>query len=385
MKSLQSLWAGVRRRHARASVGEGRPLETAARLDPEELETLRQRWQQPADGGGNRREAMLTRLEQRRSGDALFPEPLDLRGMLLVDADLSGVDLTGSDLSGADLSRANLERARLMRCKLVGTTLFGATLGGAELAGSDLTRATLEGATGKGVGLGMTRLVAASLVSVEFDGATLTEADCTGADLRLAQLPHARLLKARLHGADLSRAGLLDADLSEADVGHAVLDGADLRRSTLRGVRNFDTAHWIGADIRDIDFTGAHLCRREALDQNFLAEFRSQSRLSACVYVLWKATSNCGRSFLLWGLWTVSLTALFALLYTQVGIDYGDYETWLSPVYYSVVTLTTLGYGDVLPTTPAGQMVAMAQVVLGYVMLGGLLSIFSNKMARRAE
>ena len=103
------------------------------------------------------------------------------------------------------------------------------------------------------------------------------------------------------------------------------------------------------------------------------------------MYRLWAASSDCGRSFLRWGLWTIVLAGLFAGLYTQVRIDYGEHETALSPIYFSVVTLTTLGYGDVLPASAAAQVVAMIEVGIGYVMLGGLLSIFSNKMARRAE
>jgi hypothetical protein len=31
------------------------------------------------------------------------------------------------------------------------------------------------------------------------------------------------------------------------------------------------------------------------------------------------------------------------------------------------------------------QILAMIEVAIGYVMLGGLLSIFANKMARRAD
>ena len=85
------------------------------------------------------------------------------------------------------------------------------------------------------------------------------------------------------------------------------------------------------------------------------------------------------------GMWTVAIAVFFALAYGFVAVDYGDYETAISPFYYSVVTLTTLGYGDVLPASVPAQIVAMCEVVLGYVMLGGLLSIFSNKMARRAE
>ena len=37
------------------------------------------------------------------------------------------------------------------------------------------------------------------------------------------------------------------------------------------------------------------------------------------------------------------------------------------------------------PSGPAAQLVAMCEVAIGYVMLGGLLSIFANKMARRAD
>jgi voltage-gated potassium channel Kch len=50
-----------------------------------------------------------------------------------------------------------------------------------------------------------------------------------------------------------------------------------------------------------------------------------------------------------------------------------------------LVTLTTLGYGDVVPTSLAAQMLAVLEALLGYVGLGGLLSILANKMARRAD
>ena len=79
------------------------------------------------------------------------------------------------------------------------------------------------------------------------------------------------------------------------------------------------------------------------------------------------------------------MVATFSVLYEFVAIDFGDYETPISSFYYSVVTLTTLGYGDVLPASTAAQIVAMCEVAIGYVMLGGLLSIFANKMARRAD
>jgi hypothetical protein len=116
-----------------------------------------------------------------------------------------------------------------------------------------------------------------------------------------------------------------------------------------------------------------------------LKEFRDRNRLCELIYHIWRITSDCGRSLGRWCIWIVLQVILFAVLYSLVGVDYGKHPTFLSPVYFSVVTLTTLGYGDVVPMTWAGQVVAMVEVTTGYVMLGGLLSILSVKMARRGD
>ena len=58
--------------------------------------------------------------------------------------------------------------------------------------------------------------------------------------------------------------------------------------------------------------------------------------------------------------------------------------TWATMLYFSVVTFTTLGFGDVTPKTWLAELVVGLEVIAGYVMLGGLISIFANKLARRA-
>lgn len=50
-------------------------------------------------------------------------------------------------------------------------------------------------------------------------------------------------------------------------------------------------------------------------------------------------------------------------------------------IYYSVITFTTLGYGDYLPKEGWGQAVATCEVILGYLMLGILVSILSKKIS----
>lgn len=191
--------------------------------------------------------------------------------------------------------------------------------------------------------------------------------------------------EADLRGATLTGADLRSCDLALSDVDRAAFNNADLRNARLRLVRSFRRASWIGVDIRDVNFAGAYRVRRFIADQNYIKEFRESGRLSAAVYYLWWLTSDCGRSMARWCLMITLQALLFAWVFTLVDVDYGAHATWLSPLYYSVVTLSTLGYGDVVPASLWAQIVAMAEVVTGYLMLGGLISIFSNRIARRAD
>ncbi len=320
-----------------------------------------------------------------RLRERLADLPPDSRKTDLRDADLSGLDLTGFNLEGCDLSGANLSGARLLKARLRGANLTEARLDNAERAGADLRECCLERISAVRAGLGMSDLRRSRLFEADLKEATLSMANLKEADLRCARLGAARLREAGLEGADLTRAQMGGADLEGARVERAHFNEADLRGARLAGIEGYESAQWIGVDLRDVHFAGAYLMRRFVLDQNFLAEFRSRGKAAEAVYYLWWITSDCGRSLIRWCLWTAGLVGLFAWLYTLVGMDYGDYPTTLSPLYYSVVTLTTLGYGDVLPASQAAQVVAMLEVLAGYVMLGGLLSIFNNRMTRRAD
>jgi hypothetical protein len=289
----------------------------------------------------------------------LVPLTGDLRNADLTNRDLRGVDLRDAVLSGADLS-------------------------GAELSGADLTGAILIDVTARSTGFG-----SAQLADANFRGADLTGASFSHANLAGATLQATKLNGARLYRCDLSEADLAGADLTDADLGNAALDGAVFRDSILHrarfaGATGYQSVNWIGVDVLHADLNGAHLFRRHVMDTLYLAEFKSHSALNGYIYVLWQLTSDCGRSLWRWAGLTALLATTYAAIYTLVAIDFGPNETWLSPLYFSVVTLTSLGYGDALPTSVMAQLAVMSEVVGGYVMLGGLMSILSNKMARRA-
>lgn len=305
-------------------------------------------------------------------------------GASLERADLRGASLAGVDLSGADLTRADLSGADLTGAKLIGAVLHEANLESASLVGADCSGADLSRCSATQASFGGANLVGACLRSAGLHATSFARADLRRADLDGAQMTETRLVDARLEHADFSRADLTCADLARVHVRGASFRFCALTGSRLADIDGYERADWIGADLREADFRGAMLLRRHVQDESYLWEWRHASRRNRLLYPLWKATSDCGRSFGRWGGCIAVLAVVFSVVYALLPIDYGPHATALSPVYFSIVTLTTLGFGDALPTTAGGQLAVMAEVSLAYVMLGGLIGIFANKMARRA-
>lgn len=51
-------------------------------------------------------------------------------------------------------------------------------------------------------------------------------------------------------------------------------------------------------------------------------------------------------------------------------------------VYWAIVTMTTVGYGDIAPQTPFGQFVASAIMILGYAIIAIPTGIVSSEMSK---
>lgn len=338
------------------------------------------RWQEKSPDEKVRRQAVLEDIRSHKRVSK------DLRGISLAGEDLQGTDFSGCDLANADFTGANLSGARFFKSTVRSTLFTKARLVDCEFVGSDLTGSDLHESVADGATFGQadltdSRLFQASLKKASFGGARLENAD-----LRLADLEEANIQKADLSFTDFTRANLRGADLSESDVFQAIFVYTNLSGSRLKRIQRFERANWIGADITDIDLHGAHLVRRFIMDENYLHEFRSKSKFSEFLYRIWWLTSDCGRSFLRWAGWTGLVVVLFAFLFGLVDIQYGLHDSsFLTRLYYSVVTLTTLGYGDIVPLSATGKVLVILEVILGYLTLGGLISILANKMARRAE
>ena len=54
-------------------------------------------------------------------------------------------------------------------------------------------------------------------------------------------------------------------------------------------------------------------------------------------------------------------------------------------VYWAIVTLTTVGYGDISPQTPLGQSLAVVIMILGYGIIAVPTGIVTVEMAAAAK
>jgi len=92
----------------------------------------------------------------------------------------------------------------------------------------------------------------------------------------------------------------------------------------------------------------------------------------------------------LWGAMSVYL--LMAIAYNYVFIEvqqfgsvpfFGVEETTTSFMYFSVVTMTTLGYGDLAPATDVGRFFAITEAIIGQVFLVTIVARLVSLLSRR--
>jgi uncharacterized protein YjbI with pentapeptide repeats len=56
-------------------------------------------------------------------------------------------------------------------------------------------------------------------------------------------------------------------------------------------------------------------------------------------------------------------------------------QTFFTPYYFSIVTFTTLGYGDIMPLNWAGRLLCGTEAILGYIMLGIFVAMIYEKLS----
>jgi len=283
------------------------------------------------------------------------------------------IHLENANLTGAHLENVILRRAYMENAVLRKTHLENANLVEAHLENAHLFRAHLENAK-----LWETHLENAYLGSAHLQNANLSDARLENALLMGAHLQGARFWYARLQGADFSR---------------AIVDGETLFTENCKVDRDTKFEAVALGNLR-IYPRMRQLLEYNIRRKNWEVWYKGKSKnkwiikmhqlLTCPVRAFWWV-SNYGLST-----WRIiftffALAFVFAVIYwlwprcVLVNGIVGDIKGFVHALYFSVVTMTTLGFGDIAanPDNWKGQVLLMVQVILGYVLLGALVTRFA--------
>jgi len=331
-------------------------------------------------------------LARARLSGARLPEA-DLSGARLHGADLTHAHLDAASLAGAQLARAHLSHASLVRARLAGARLWRANLGAAHLTDSDLKGANLHDAD-----LAGTQLTRADLRGANLAGAVLglrwksereRATDLRGADLRGAALDGVVLApECLLDGVLLGRDG--DSDPEPRVAG----DHAGVYRQLKLAFQHAGDYERAGIFYYWERWALARALRREAreaiaampgaLRGRSLPRAARRCARSTIRYVVdWLIDRLCGYGErpLRVAAAASALVLVSALIQWRIGlrVEAGRAYSFWTALYHSVVTLTTLGYGDIAPSPGLGRLVAGVEALLG----GALMSLFVVCVVRK--
>jgi hypothetical protein len=244
----------------------------------------------------------------------------------------------------------------------------------------------------------------------------LVGADLTGVSLTLKNLQHSDLRGATLRNARLVKVGFDFSTLDGADFESAILEKVDLRRVvSMRCCRWYETI-FDGVKVPGIEHVGVETPYDAAGPQASVAKARYVFRHFKELYkgagdneaagLYYEREMDTKRSdgkalerLWWWVLWATcgygerpgrtaglffAIIAVFAVAYLQCDVQtpQGPLQGFANALYYSVITFTSLGYGDILPVSAVARVLSMMEALIGVFMISLFVFVFCRRMER---
>lgn len=191
-----------------------------------------------------------------------------------------------------------------------------------------------------------------------------------------------------LDGCDFSNANLTLSDFSNSLLEYANFSGTwlsslNLENSDLGYIKYDKKTDFHNIDIHSVKGSSSPLLVSDIKTKQYLKHFKEHSKINKVLYYIWLAISDCGQSFSRWFGISLMICFVFGFGYSFFPESFMYSEerniSWFTFYYYSIVTFTTLGYGEIVPNTIGTEIAIVFEVILGYLMLGGLISIIATK------
>jgi hypothetical protein len=108
---------------------------------------------------------------------------------------------------------------------------------------------------------------------------------------------------------------------------------------------------------------------------------RNGKWLHALAYGFWRVSSHYGTDYVRWFVTLIVVACSYAWIYSAFKLV-KPLRDFTDPFYFSLVTMTTVGYGDIVPIGNWGKMIACSEIVFGLAMFGVLVGIISGRVIR---
>lgn len=300
-------------------------------------------------------------------------------------------------MEGADLTNADLRHATLKNSKLAGANLTGANLSEAQLSKAELIDAVLE----------ETCFVEANLSDTD-----LTDANARSANLSDSVLEQALLARTDLRGADLVNARLYQTLFPDTriddrtDFGERSVYESGVSPSN-SDVASEEAATWVYRRLEGLHDENAMADRARKLHFR-KEEIQREARLRAGNYSRWLVdTINrwlTGHGESLRNVISASMVVivLCGLMYpftggiTRGGTDgttlqlesasqlftRSGLNVLIESMYFSVITFTTVGYGDLFPASLGTKILVGAESLLGALFIALFVFVLGRRVSR---
>lgn len=73
--------------------------------------------------------------------------------------------------------------------------------------------------------------------------------------------------------------------------------------------------------------------------------------------------------------------AIFFIAFGTVFYHFVEHLKWLDSLYFTVVTLATVGYGDITPKTDAGKLFTIFYIIIGITIFLALARVVIGRIA----
>lgn len=102
---------------------------------------------------------------------------------------------------------------------------------------------------------------------------------------------------------------------------------------------------------------------------------------SASIYLIHALRHSREKIVVFFGSVLITVTILGTIMYIIEGPEAG-FVSIPTGIYWAIVTITTVGFGDITPVTPLGQIIASILMLTGYAIIAVPTGIITSEMTR---